>query len=75
MTLIVRPIRLNKSVYIRVPNDIADMIGLSEANQFTLRFQETDQESQLIYSIQKSENRMNSAILTVTNKNSETHKP
>jgi len=46
---------LNKSVYIRVPNDLVDMIGLWKKDEFNLTLQETDREYRLIYTIPKHE--------------------
>ncbi|HMK84129.1 MAG TPA: hypothetical protein VK503_10460 [Candidatus Bathyarchaeia archaeon] len=55
MTLVIKPVRLNKSVYVRVPNDLADMIGLTQTDQFSLKLQDVDGEFRLVYTIQKSE--------------------
>ncbi|HXY82762.1 MAG TPA: hypothetical protein VEH56_03510 [Candidatus Saccharimonadales bacterium] len=54
MTLVIKPVRLNKSVYLRIPNDIADLIGLSKTDEFTLRFQDTEVEVNLVYSLRKT---------------------
>ncbi|MGO9644360.1 MAG: hypothetical protein ACLPY5_06390 [Candidatus Bathyarchaeia archaeon] len=54
VTLVIKTVRLNKSVYLRIPNDIADLIGLTKTDQFTLRFQDTEDEIKLIYSLPKS---------------------
>ena len=53
MPLVIKPVRLNKSIYIRVPKDLADLIGLSKIDEFNLSFQGTDQEFRLIYSKKK----------------------
>jgi len=55
MTLVIKPVRLNKSVYIRVPNDLVDLIELWAKDEFNLTLQETDQEYRLIYTIPKHE--------------------
>jgi antitoxin component of MazEF toxin-antitoxin module len=55
MTLVIKPVKLNKSVYVRVPNDLADMIGLTQTDHFSLKLQDVDGEFRLIYTIQKSE--------------------
>ena len=55
MTLVVKPVQLNKSVYIRVPNDLADMIGLWKKDQLSLALQETDREYRLVYTMIKHE--------------------
>ena len=54
VTLVIKPVRLNKSVYLRIPNDIADLIGLSKTDDFTLRFQDTEDEVNLIYSLRRT---------------------
>ncbi|HKM76551.1 MAG TPA: hypothetical protein VJZ32_09035 [Candidatus Bathyarchaeia archaeon] len=54
MTLVIKTVRLNKSVYLRIPSDIADLIGLTKTDQFTLRFQDNEDEIKLIYSLPKS---------------------
>jgi len=69
MTLVIKPVRLNKSVYIRVPNDLADLIELWAKDEFNLTLQETDQEYRLIYTIPKHETAQDqkiSPILTTT---------
>jgi len=55
MTLIIKPVKLNKSVYVRVPNDLADMIGLTQTDHFTLKLQDVNGEFRLVYTIQKPE--------------------
>lgn len=55
MTLVIKPVKLNKSVYVRIPNDLADMIGLTETDYFSLKLQDANGEFRLIYTIQKSE--------------------
>ena len=54
MTLVIKTVRLNKSVYLRIPNDIADLIELAKSDKFTLRFQDTGDEIKLIYSLAKT---------------------
>jgi hypothetical protein len=53
MALKIKPVRLNRSIYVRVPNDIADLIGLDGEADITLRFQDAGEEVFLIYSIRK----------------------
>ena len=53
MTLVIKPVQLNKSVYVRVPNDLADLIGLSKSDELNLNFQETDKDFRLVYSVRK----------------------
>ncbi len=55
MTLVIKPVQVNKSVYIRVPNDLVDMIDLLKKDEFNLTFQETDREYRLVYTVLKHE--------------------
>jgi len=54
-TLVIKPVRLNKSVYVRVPSDLADMIGFGKKEEFNLTLQENDREYRLVYTIPKHE--------------------
>ncbi len=54
MVLKIRPVRLNKSIYVRVPNDIADLIGIDGQADVTLRLQDMGEEFFLIYAIRKA---------------------
>jgi antitoxin component of MazEF toxin-antitoxin module len=54
MTLSIRPIRLKKSVYFRVPNDIVDLISLEDDSQVTLTLEERDDRHLLVYSVLKN---------------------
>jgi len=53
MALKIKPVRLNRSIYVRVPNDIADLIGIDGEADITLRLQDAGEEFFLIYSIRK----------------------
>ena len=53
MALKIRPVRLNKSIYVRVPNDIADLIGVDGQTDVTLRLQDAEDEFFLIYAVRK----------------------
>jgi hypothetical protein len=53
MALKIRPVRLNKSIYVRVPNDIADLIGIDGEADVTLRLQDSADEFLLTYAIRK----------------------
>ena len=53
MTLSIRPVKLNKSIYLRVPNDIADLIEIDHQAGVTLSFEEQGDRFLLIYSVQK----------------------
>jgi antitoxin component of MazEF toxin-antitoxin module len=54
MTLSIRPIRLKRSVYFRVPNDIVDLISLEDNSQVTLTLEEKNDRHLLVYSVLKS---------------------
>ena len=53
MTLSIRPVRLNKSIYLRVPNDIADLIEIDHQAGVTLGFEEQGDRFLLVYAVQK----------------------
>ena len=53
MPMQIKQVRLNKSVYVLVPSDFVEMIGLGRKDEFSLSFQDTEQEYRLIYSIPK----------------------
>jgi hypothetical protein len=53
VTLSIRPVRLNKSIYLRVPNDIADLIEIDHQAGVTLTFEEQVDRFLLVYSVQK----------------------
>jgi len=55
MTLSIRPVRLKKSVYFRVPNDIADLINLEDDSQVTLTLEEKEDRHLLVYSVLKAQ--------------------
>ena len=54
MALKIKPVKLNRSIYVRVPNDIADLIGIDGEADITLRVQDSPEEFFLIYSIHKT---------------------
>jgi len=53
MTLSIRPIRLKRSVYFRVPNDIVDLINLEDDSQVTLTLEQENDRYLLVYSVLK----------------------
>jgi len=53
LTLSIRPVRLKKSIYFRVPSDIVDLIGLEDNSQVALTLEEEDDRHLLIYSVIK----------------------
>jgi hypothetical protein len=63
MALVIRPVRLNKTIYVRIPNDIADLIGLQARDAMTLTYEDLQKEVRLTYTVQKS----NSNEATVSN--------
>ena len=46
--------KLKQSIYLRVPNDIADLIGIESDAEITLHIKEQDKQFLLIYSVSKS---------------------
>ena len=53
MPLSIQPVRLNKSIYLRVPNDLADLIEINHQTRVTMNFEEMQDRFLLIYSVQK----------------------
>jgi len=53
MTLKIRPIKLRRSVYFRVPSDIADLIGLRTDAEVTVRLEEHEEQYLLTYVVDK----------------------
>ena len=56
MPLLIRPVKMNKSIYVRVPNDIAHIIGLDNQVEVSFSFEDIGDELRLIYSLDKSRN-------------------
>ncbi|MGA2627238.1 MAG: hypothetical protein ABSF63_09290 [Candidatus Bathyarchaeia archaeon] len=56
MPLLIRPVKMNKSIYVRVPNDIAHIIGLDNQVEVSFSFEDIGNELRLIYSMNKSTN-------------------
>ena len=54
MPLLIRPVKMNKSIYVRVPNDIAHIIGLDNQVEVSFSFEDIGSELRLIYSLNKS---------------------
>jgi hypothetical protein len=53
MPLLIRPVKMNKSIYVRVPNDIAHIIGLDNQVEVSFSFEDVGEELRLIYSLNK----------------------
>jgi hypothetical protein len=53
MALKIRPIKVKQSVYFRVPNDIADLIGIERDSDVSLNLEETREEHLLVYRVKK----------------------
>ena len=64
MTLLIRPVKMNKSLYVRVPNDIAHIIGLDNQVEVSFSFEDTGNELHLIYSLNKLQNHSESSLAT-----------
>jgi hypothetical protein len=56
MPLLIRPVKMNRSIYVRVPNDIAHIIGLDNQVEVSFSFEDIGNELRLIYSLNKSTN-------------------
>ena len=54
MPLLIRPVKMNKSIYVRVPNDIAHIIGLDNQVEVSFSFEDLGDQLRLIYSLNKS---------------------
>jgi hypothetical protein len=54
MTLKIKPVQLNKSIYVRVPNDIADLVGIDKDAEFALTLETAGDEVALVYSVKRS---------------------
>jgi hypothetical protein len=57
VTLKIRPVRLKQTVYLRIPNDIADLIGIQPNAELTLNLKEQQDAFLLTYSVAKPEQR------------------
>ena len=53
MPLLIRPVKMNKSIYVRVPNDIAHLIGLDNQVEVDFSFEDNANQLRLIYSLNK----------------------
>jgi antitoxin component of MazEF toxin-antitoxin module len=53
MTLRIKPVKLNKSIYFRVPNDIADLLNVDQLTEVTLNLEDNPDKFLLVYSINK----------------------
>ena len=54
MTLRIKPVMLKQSVYFRVPNDIADLIGIEPNADVTMTLGEQEDSYLLTYVVKKS---------------------
>jgi len=55
LTLKIRPVKMKQSVYLRVPNDIADLIGIDPQTEVVLNLAERDGQFLLTYCVKKPE--------------------
>ncbi|MGA2972703.1 MAG: hypothetical protein ABSE39_08800 [Candidatus Bathyarchaeia archaeon] len=71
MPLLIRPVKMNKSIYVRVPNDIAHIIGLDNQVEVSFSFEDIGNELRLIYSLNKSklENHQSSGQREINDRN------
>jgi hypothetical protein len=54
LALKIKPVRLGQSVYFRVQNDIADLVGIDSNAEVTLKIEERDDKFLLKYNVTKS---------------------
>lgn len=54
MALKIRPVMLKQSIYLRVPSNIADLIGMDAGEDVTMTLGEDEDQIILIYSFAKS---------------------
>ena len=54
MPLLIRPVKMNKSIYVRVPNDIAHLIGLDNQVEVSFSFEDNANQLRLIYSLNRN---------------------
>ena len=54
MPLLIRPVKMNKSIYVRVPHGIAHIIGLDNQVEVSFSFEDIGDKLRLIYSLTKS---------------------
>jgi len=56
MTLKIKPVMLNKSIYVRIPNDIVDLIGIDKDAELELTLETSGNDVSLVYSVKRSTN-------------------
>lgn len=54
MTLKIKPVKLKQSIYFRVPNDIADLIGIDSHEEVVLTLEEQEERFLITYSVKKT---------------------
>jgi len=54
MTLRIKPVKLNQTIYFRVPNDIVDLVGIDSNAEVTLNIEEFADKFLLKYNVTKS---------------------
>ena len=47
---------LNKSIYVRIPNDIVDLIGIDKDAELELTLETSGNDVSLVYSVKRSTN-------------------
>jgi hypothetical protein len=73
LTLRIKPVKLKQSVYLRVPNDIVDLIGVESDSEVIMSLEEQDDRFLLIYSVRKSVSAEGSAGYTRFSSNTKEH--
>ena len=54
--------KLKQSIYLRVPNDIADLIEIEPEADITMHFDEQEERYLLVYAVKKSRSHIKSGI-------------
>ena len=54
--------KLKQSIYLRVPNDIADLIEIDPETEITMRIDEQDERYLLVYAVKKSNSHLKSGV-------------
>ena len=73
LTLTIKPVKLKQSIYFRVPNDIADLIGIEADDQVTLTLKEDERQFLLTYSVGKEPSIRNPVESQITYDDSSRH--
>jgi hypothetical protein len=62
LPLRIKPVKVKQSIYLRVPNDIADLIEIDPETDITMRFDEQDERYLLVYAVRKSHSHVKASV-------------